>query len=170
MSHPPVVLGSVLLAIGLAAVIDRRPAIVALLVVAVVGAVVAAARRQPRVITFPEQVAARMLADGWRQVTLSAAMGPLGTDITGVSGDGRRWVVRCHSHGVLDPADVQRFADAVRQMRRADVHALVTEATLTVRARAAADGCRTVVVDRAGLARGDLRSVRLGSGDGIGHR
>jgi hypothetical protein len=67
-----------------------------------------------------------MRAGGWRQVTVTALMGPLGTDVVGVGVDGRRWLLRCHHDPArLTPADVHRFADSARRMRRAEVTMLV---------------------------------------------
>ncbi|GAA2630995.1 restriction endonuclease [Paractinoplanes durhamensis] len=77
-----------------------------------------------------DRVAALMRSGGWRHVTVTASMGNLGTDVVGVAADGRRWVLRCHRDPArLDPADVHRFADAVRQMRRAEVTMLVIAGT-----------------------------------------
>ncbi|MCY1143202.1 restriction endonuclease [Actinoplanes sp. Pm04-4] len=72
------------------------------------------------------RVAALMRAGGWRQVTVTAAMGHLGTDVVAVGVDGRRWLLRCHHDPArLTPADVHRFADSARRMRRAEVTMLV---------------------------------------------
>jgi Restriction endonuclease len=101
---------------------------------------------------LPEQVAGLMRAGGWREVTVAAAMGRLGTDVIGVGADGRRWVVRCHHDaGRLDAADVRRFADAVRELRRGEVAVLVTEQPPSTSLLRAALRCGTRLVDRAGL-------------------
>lgn len=149
MFHPPVIFASLLLGIGLTAVAGRHPWLVALPAAALL---LTTLRRRPRVVPLPEQVAALLRASGWRQVEVLAPMGALGTDITGTAPDGRRWVVRCHRDAAtLDPADIQRFADAAHQMRRADVHALFTAAPVTAPARAAARHCRTMLLTRADL-------------------
>jgi hypothetical protein len=60
-----------------------------------------------------ERVTALMRAGGWRQVTITAPMGALGTDVLGIGTDGRRWLLRCHGDPArLDRADIHRFADA----------------------------------------------------------
>lgn len=153
MSHPPVLLGSVLLGIGLLALIDRHPLLLVPLALALAVAVVAASlRRRPRTIDLPDHVAGLMRTNGWRTVSVSAAMGRLGTDVTGVAADGRRWVVRCHRDAaILEPADVLRFAEAVHGMRRADVHALFTTGPITDPVREAARRCRTTLLDRNAL-------------------
>jgi hypothetical protein len=106
----------------------------------------------PAVPPLPRQVAGLMRAGGWQQVTVAAAMGRLGTDVMGVSADGRRWVVRCH-HGVagLDPADVRRFVDTVRELRRGEVTVLVTDQPISGVLRQAAQRCGTTLVGRDAL-------------------
>jgi hypothetical protein len=104
-------------------------------------------------VALPRQVAGLMRAGGWRQVTVAAGMGHLGTDVLGVGADGRRWVVRCHHEAArLGPADVRRFADTVRELRRGEVVVLVTEQTVSTALRLAAQRCGTRLVDTAGLA------------------
>ena len=97
-------------------------------------------------------VAGLMRAGGWQQVSVAAAMGHLGTDVYGVGVDGRRWVVRCHPDAaLLDPADVRRFADAVRLTRRGDVVVLVAAGFVPAALRRAAQRCGTTLVDRDAL-------------------
>ena len=93
-------------------------------------------------------VAGLMRAGGWREVSVAAAMGHLGTDVCGVGVDGRRWVVRCHPDAaLLDPADVRRFADAVRLTRRGEVIVLVAAGFVPAALRQAAQRCGTTLVD-----------------------
>ncbi|MGX6600599.1 restriction endonuclease [Micromonosporaceae bacterium Da 78-11] len=104
-------------------------------------------------IQLTRYVAGLMKAGGWRRVSIAAAMGHLGTDVLGVGADGRRWVVRCHPDAArLDPSDVRRFADAVRQLRRGDVSVLVAAGIVPIALRQAAQGRGTTLVDRDALA------------------
>ncbi|GAA0546223.1 hypothetical protein GCM10010172_29850 [Paractinoplanes ferrugineus] len=64
-------------------------------------------------------------------MTVTASMGLLGTDVVGVGADGRRWLMRCHHDpSRLEPADVHRFADMVRQARRGEVSMMVVPGTV----------------------------------------
>ncbi len=57
------------------------------------------------------RAAARVLrAGGWRRVTVTNALGRLGTDVVGVAADGRRWLMRCPR----DPAGPSRPAPISR--------------------------------------------------------
>ena len=87
---------------------------------------------------------------GWRRGADRAREAPALPDQ--VAADGRRWVVRCHHDAArLDPADVWRFADAVREFRRGEVTVLVTDQPVSSSVRRAAQRCGTTLVDRAGL-------------------
>ncbi len=88
----------------------------------------AAAGTVPSTPPLAARVAALMRAGGWRQVTVTAALGRLGTDVVGVGADDRRWLIRCHHDSAgLAPSDVHRFADTARYLRRGDVTVLVTD-------------------------------------------
>jgi hypothetical protein len=81
---------------------------------------------------FVDHVAGLLRAGGWTRVTVTAAMGHLGTDVVGVSADGRRWLMRCHRDPTrLDPSDVHRFAETARDLRRGDLAMLVTAGTVS---------------------------------------
>ena len=102
---------------------------------------------------FTQYVAGLLRAGGWKRVSVSAPMGPLGTDVSAVGADGRRWLVRCHRDATrLRPADVHRFADTVRLCRRGDVTVLITAGTVPEQVRRAAVASRTTVVDGESLA------------------
>jgi hypothetical protein len=93
-----------------------------------------------------------MREGGWRQVTVTASMGHLGTDVTGIAADGRRWVLRCHPDpSGLTPVDVHRFADAVRQMRRGDLSMVVVAGAAPASLVQAATEAGVTVVDAASL-------------------
>ncbi len=85
-------------------------------------------------------------------MTVTASMGHLGTDVTGVAADGRRWVLRCHP----DPSsvaalDVHRFADGVREMRRGDLTMIVVGGAAPASLVQAASRAGVTVVDAASL-------------------
>jgi hypothetical protein len=102
---------------------------------------------------FAAYVVGLMRQGGWARVSVSAAMGHLGTDVVGVAADGRRWLVRCHRDASrLQPSDVHRFARAVRELRRGDVAVLVTAGEVPARIRHAAADSATPVIDGRGLA------------------
>ncbi|MET0425878.1 MAG: restriction endonuclease [Actinoplanes sp.] len=101
---------------------------------------------------LPDRVADLMRAGGWRRVTITAAMGHLGTDVVGVGADGRRWLIRCHDDpGSLQPLDVQRFAETTRKMRRSEVTIMVTGRTAAEPVLLAARQARITMVDSESL-------------------
>jgi len=127
--------------------------------VSVVGACAAirSRHRRPGVAMTDRQladrVAALMRSGGWRRVTVTGALGHLGTDVVGVAADGRRWLMRCHRDpDRLDPSDVFRFADTARYLRRGDVTILVTAGPVPAPARHAALRAGVTLVDSEGLA------------------
>ena len=100
-----------------------------------------------------DRVAALMRDGGWRQVTVTAAMGHLGTDVVGMGADGRRWLMRCHRDAArLAPADVHRFADTARNLRRGDVTMLVTAGPVSAPVLHAAVQAGVTLVDGESLA------------------
>ena len=113
---------------------------------------------------FTAYVVGLMRHGGWARVSVSAAMGHLGTDVVGVGADGRRWLVRCHRDASrLQPSDVHRFAHAVRQLRRGDIAVLVTAGDVPERIRHAAADRDTPVIDGGGS--GSVVTLK-----GSGHR
>jgi hypothetical protein len=93
-----------------------------------------------------------MREGGWRQVTVTASMGHLGTDVTGIAADGQRWVLRCHPDPAgLAPVDVHRFADTVRQMRRGDLTMIVVGGSASESLLQAAAQAGVTLVDAASL-------------------
>ncbi|GLZ01609.1 restriction endonuclease [Actinoplanes sp. NBRC 103695] len=99
-----------------------------------------------------ERVAALMRAGGWQQVTITAVMGHLGTDVTGLGTDGRRWLLRCHSDpDRVTPVDVHRFAGTARQLRRSDVTMIVVDGPARLPLLDAASTAGITFVDAASL-------------------
>ncbi|HEV7710428.1 MAG TPA: restriction endonuclease [Asanoa sp.] len=159
MAAGAVALGAVAAAVHLAH--EHRAALVVAGTAFVVVGVRFAARNRRRLPSaaamtdrqLAVRVAALLRAAGWRQVTVTAAMGQLGTDVVGVGVDGRRWVTRCHREPArLDPSDVHRFADTVRQLRRGNATMLVTAGTVPSPVRNAALRAGVTLVDFDGLA------------------
>ncbi|WP_433294275.1 hypothetical protein ACQP2F_32685 [Actinoplanes sp. CA-030573] len=85
-------------------------------------------------------------------MTVTASMGHLGTDVTGIGADGQRWVLRCHLDPAgLAPADVHRFADAVRLMQRGDLIMIVVGGSASEPVLQAAVQASVTIVDAASL-------------------
>ncbi|GIF74643.1 restriction endonuclease [Asanoa siamensis] len=119
-----------------------------LVVVAIVGARLAARRRRMTEGDLAARVATVLRAGGWRRVTVTSTLGHLGTDVVGVARDGRRWLLRCpRDPASLTAADVSRFAEAARYLGRGDVTVLVTSGPVPPPVRAAATQARVTLVD-----------------------
>ncbi|SNT37464.1 Restriction endonuclease [Asanoa hainanensis] len=124
----------------------------------VLGARAVARRRPARATLVTDRhlagrVAALMRAGGWRQVAVRPAMGRVGADVVGIAADGRGWLLRCHQDATaLDAADVYRFTDAARYLRRGDVTVLVTAGAVPAPVREAALSAGVMLMDSARLA------------------